>query len=1079
MFRLLSLLSLMIIGFPLAGQTILFEDDFNSCALSSDWTVSIDGNQDFVWYVGTPINPKSDSTSIDGTCMLVMDDDATGNNTPALVADFRTPFFDGRGFATVLLEADVHYRDLGNLDDAFEIVLYNGSTEKVLARYDSKNPTGSQFSKYVSLSSDMSLYGQSDSMQVIFRYADAGGYAWWAGIDNIRITGIGQGTPVVIETFDSCALPAGWTSEVVAGDFDWFYTPPPSTRYSPGSSMNGSCFVLFDDDYIGQTAKPSLLRLTSPWFDGRSYASFQLSFDLIFRWYISESFSVYIESGTGQRALVGSFVDGVGGPAFAAFLRQSFDISAYRQPQMRVVFEFDDGGSWGWWVGLDNVKISGNGEAHDACTNAIDLQRSPLCTSGENKTAMFEGPEPACSEINSSGIWYRWVADKTDWAKVELSADFNDVVSVFSGDCGNLEWVTCGNRDKYGFDGEKTYFQAREGTTYFIRVSGGVNEGFGSLRGDYCISIDDGIPPQPGPNDPCAGAIPLTIGEDCLQSQNRYASAESPYPSRNLRADADVWYSFVAPALLDDEVLRIETSASFSDVITLYEGSCISAAEVVGTELGQRLDLDHLTAGETYYLKIAGNFATIEGGFCVRAGIAPKADTLSNDDCLQAETIFVGAACTQGTLSGATFSGIHPPCVVSTKRDAWYSFVAPVGGNIKLIVEADFKQNTTIWSGPCTSLTAEKCLRNPLRCDGYQSLAGLVEGQTYYLQVSATGEEKGDFCVRILDGQSAPPFDPLDLMVHTLCIGMDSSLLLVDAFNGVAPYTWSGTQHQQLLYTGEEYLVVVRDAMGCEVSVTGLAPECDAAVECTTGLTFSGVAPTCTDSQNGVVTVEATNGEDPYIYVWNVPGQINSTVENLNGGIYSVTVYDANGCAAEGAYTLEGPPAIHINILQISNPWGSGDNGSIEATISGGTGNLSAAWFDKDGILLSDSSNIAGLGTGQYTLVVTDENGCSTSESVSLELTSVDKPLAKADLVQIVPNPARGKAFILIDESLSGLCDIGITDPSGREVLRLNDVEVQSGQVSLDVRAFPAGTYFVRTDIDGKIFTKRLLVVRT
>ena len=69
--------------------------------------------------------------------------------------------------------------------------------------------------------------------------------------------------------------------------------------------------------------------------------------------------------------------------------------------------------------------------------------------------------------------------------------------------------------------------------------------------------------------------------------------------------------------------------------------------------------------------------------------------------------------------------------------------------------------------------------------------------------------------------------------------------------------------------------------------------------------------------------------------------------------------------------------------------------------------------------------------------MVTDDNGCSSSESVSLVLTSVDKPVAKTDLVQIVPNPARGKAFILVDESLRGPCDIGITDPSGRAVLRL------------------------------------------
>ena len=230
MFRLFTLLVAVVVILPLRSQTVLFEDDFKDCALSPEWAVTLNGYQNFVWYVGTPLNPKSDSTTIDGTCMLIMDDDATGSGTPAIIADYRTPVFDGRGYATVLLEVDVHYRDLGNTDDAFEIWLSDGDSEHLLRRYDNRNPTGSQFSKFISFSSDLSLYGQSDSMQIIFRYNDGGGFAWWAGIDNVSITGVGEGTPVIIEKFDSCVLPAGWSSEIVAGDYDWFYTPPPSTR---------------------------------------------------------------------------------------------------------------------------------------------------------------------------------------------------------------------------------------------------------------------------------------------------------------------------------------------------------------------------------------------------------------------------------------------------------------------------------------------------------------------------------------------------------------------------------------------------------------------------------------------------------------------------------------------------------------------------------------------------------------------------------------------------------------------------------------------------------------------------------
>ncbi len=1078
MLRLVPLVLMAVLVLPVIGQTVLFEDQFNDCTLSSEWTVSLQGNQNFVWYVGTPRNPKSDSTSIDGTCMLVMDDDATGNNTPAIIADFSTPFFDARGFATILLEVDVHYRDLGNTNDAFEIWLSDGTTNHLLRRYDNRNPTGSQFSKYVSFSSDLSFFAQTDSMQITFRYDDGAGFAWWAGIDNVRITGIGEGSPVIIQRFDSCALPFGWSAEVISGEYDWFFDPPPSTRYDSNSSMNGTCFVLFDDDYIGQQAKASLLRLASPWFSGGDYATFQLQFELIFRWYISESFSVHVENGDGERTLVASYTGAVGGPSFSNFVRQSLDLSPYRHAQMRVVFEFDDGGSWGWWAGLDNVKITGHGEARDICANAVALVRDQFCVPGENSTAMFEGPVPSCSDVSSSGIWYRWEADTTGWMLVSLSSDFNDVVSIFTGQCDNLGWVTCGNRDRYGFKGEKSYFLAQEGTTYFIRISGGMSDGFGAQRGTYCMRLEGGTPPQPELNDPCAGAIPLLTGQDCVTGNNLYATTENVRPSRNIRADGDVWYTFVAPAINDDQVLRFESNAGFSDVLTLYEGDCLQSSEVVSAEYGLYLDAGQLTAGQTYFLQVAGNFATIEGGFCIKANIRDKAVAPPNDDCLQATMLYLGADCTSGSLEGANFSGKHPPCVVSTTRDAWYAFVAPPGGSVQIIVEAGIKQNTTIWSGTCDTLTPIKCLRNPIRCDGFQHITGLAEGMTYYVQISATGEERGEFCVQLLDGVMAAPFDPLGLTVQPLCIGMDSSLLLIQAYHGVAPYTFAGTPLQQLLYTGEEYMVVVRDAMGCEVAISGFAPECEAATSCAMDLQFAGVEPTCADAADGSLVVTASNGDDPYVYVWSIPGEITPTVQNVGGGIYSVTVYDIHGCSTEGSFNLQAPPAIDLFFTEVIHPVTGGDDGSITAAVSGGTGVLSVAWYDRDGALLSDSLTVMGIGMGEYTCVVTDANGCTASESVILNLVSTGAPEEKSDLVQIVPNPAREKAFILISETLSGPCDLQISDPTGRIVQTFYDLEVQQGQIPLDIQGYPGGTYFVRIDIDEKEFTKRLLVVK-
>ena len=127
---------------------------------------------------------------------------------------------------------------------------------------------------------------------------------------------------------------------------------------------------------------------------------------------------------------------------------------------------------------------------------------------------------------------------------------------------------------------------------------------------------------------------------------------------------------------------------------------------------------------------------------------------------------------------------------------------------------------------------------------------------------------------------------------------------------------------------------------------------------------------------------------------------------------------------------------------------------------------------------MSDSSVLVNVGMGQYTIVVTDASGCSSSQTVSLEITGVSEPESKSNLVQIVPNPAKEKAFILLQQDMKGPCDIHISNPEGRTVQTLQHVDVQQGQIVLDIRSYPAGTYFVRIDIDSKIFTKRLLVIR-
>ncbi|MDO8969036.1 MAG: hypothetical protein Q7U74_00005, partial [Saprospiraceae bacterium] len=428
-------------------QVPLLTENFDACALPAGWQAIATGNQNSVWYVGAEVlNDENTGQSMNGSCFLFIDDDATGDQTPAYVLDFVSPPFDASQYPTIELSVDVHYRDWNEADESFEVLVTDGTTETLIRRYDQLRSTGSNLYDFETLVFDLALVTQSPNAQLIFRYNDGGGFAWWAGIDNVLVTGMGQGTNVVVETFNGCEKPAGWETQILSGVDDWkFGLITEGAALSSGNSMDGSCFAFFDDDFLGQSAPYSTVRLMSPWFDGTEFGQFTLDFDLILR-YFSEKLAVFVEHDNGTEYLVAESIGDVGGPYFSNYVHTVLDLSPYKSQQMRVVFQFDDGQDWGWWAGIDNVKISGQGSTTDICTNAQPLLTGQSCIPGSNANSLLDGPAPTCVEKSVSGLWYTWTADFSGTAKFNTNALFNDIVEVFSGDCNNLQHLLCNNR---------------------------------------------------------------------------------------------------------------------------------------------------------------------------------------------------------------------------------------------------------------------------------------------------------------------------------------------------------------------------------------------------------------------------------------------------------------------------------------------------------------------------------------------------------------------------------------------------------------------------------------------------------
>jgi hypothetical protein len=172
------------------------------------------------------------------------------------------------------------------------------------------------------------------------------------------------------------------------------------------------------------------------------------------------------------------------------------------------------------------------------------------------------------------------------------------------------------------------------------------------------------------------------------------------------------------------------------------------------------------------------------------------------------------------------------------------------------------------------------------------------------------------------------------------------------------------------------YTVIVTDAHGCTATAS-------ITISNTAGPSASIPVHTnvlCNGGNSGSATVSVTGGAPPYTYVWSPSGGNSATANNLAAGNYTVTVTDANGCTTTVVVTITQPPAIALTPSSVQSTCGQ-SNGSASVTVSGGTPSYSYSWNTTP---VQTTQNASGLPSGNYTVTVTDANGCTATTSVTV-----------------------------------------------------------------------------------------------
>ncbi|HMI78783.1 MAG TPA: SprB repeat-containing protein, partial [Ferruginibacter sp.] len=140
-------------------------------------------------------------------------------------------------------------------------------------------------------------------------------------------------------------------------------------------------------------------------------------------------------------------------------------------------------------------------------------------------------------------------------------------------------------------------------------------------------------------------------------------------------------------------------------------------------------------------------------------------------------------------------------------------------------------------------------------------------------------------------------------------------------------------------------------------------------------------AASCSIS-DGSIKVTASGGKEPYEFSLNdLPGQSDGQFNNVSAGIYTVILKDANGCSffIENVAVKAADFSFDANITA-DNSCTSG-NGAVVIEVS--AGNPPYTYKLGNGTF-ADNNSFAGLSSGNHTISVKDNNGCSVSLSVTV-----------------------------------------------------------------------------------------------
>lgn len=322
-------------------------------------------------------------------------------------------------------------------------------------------------------------------------------------------------------------------------------------------------------------------------------------------------------------------------------------------------------------------------------------------------------------------------------------------------------------------------------------------------------------------------------------------------------------------------------------------------------------------------------------------------------------TLTDAANCTVTT----TVSLTQPPVLTGIVAQTNVSCFSENNGRISLTVSGGTSPYGYAWSNGASTSTVSGLIANAYSvtvtdANGCQLIRGVTISEPPSLVLSAA-------TVDVLCPNQSP-----------------SGSIATQLSGGTQPYNylWSNGSTGSTVegLPAGSYTLIVTDVQGCTAS---LATTIVSPPPFALGLEVIPVA--CNAGATGSINLTVTGGTAfttgaPYRYAWS-NGATSQSVSGLIAGTYSATVLDASGCAESVTVSVSEPPVLQLTESHTNLICNGVSTGSVSVSVAGGTSPYSYSWTDG-----ATTPSRASLAAGSYSVRVTDTQGCTATQTISL-----------------------------------------------------------------------------------------------